>query len=221
MFRVRMVLILALFILPSSAASARDTASSREEIGATLDRIVDRAYQSELPALTTPDDSGRDGDLRTPSIIIPESIMRVLWIIGIALVLVWLIQPYLMQVLPGTKEEEAAPPSFVPGAAPIDLPLPDHAELALAHRFAEAIHVLFLKALLMTALRLKVPLPKALTGREALRRWQLDEQQRDDLQSLATVVEHSHFGDRDVDYDDYLTCRDHYLRIKRALRSGA
>ncbi|HID21226.1 MAG TPA: hypothetical protein EYP14_02350, partial [Planctomycetaceae bacterium] len=47
----------------------------------------------------------------------------------------------------------------------------------------EIVAMLFsLRALMLTARRLRVPLPAALTSREALRRWRLEGQQRDDLQ---------------------------------------
>jgi len=196
------------------AATAAGSVPAPAEISSALSDVLDDSYQTQLPEMAVPDSTHLGGmKLRPPLIIIPPEVMRVLWIVAIALVVMWLVQAFVLPALPGARDEELTPYDFDREAVPADLPLPDHRELARDGRFAEAVHVMFLRALLTTARRLRVPLPAALTSREVLRRWRLDDRQRDDLGSLAVMVERSHFGGREVNADDYEACLPRYARL--------
>ncbi len=193
-----LVLVAGAFGTPTSAPDA--TRAAKE--------VLDSSYQVVLP---------RSDAASPPPVIrlmaVPSGLMAVVWVVVALLLLLWFARAFIMpRVLHEDEAETTVSATEDPGD---DLPLPDHASLASARRFAEAIHVLLLGALLLTARRLRTSLADSLTSREALNRFVLPPDQRADLQLLLHQAEICHFGARVADAQTYNACLESYERLRR------
>ena len=97
-----------------------------------------------------------------------------------------------------------------------DAPLPDLDEierLARAGAFAEAIHLMLLRALEALRHRLGTSWAKSLTSREIARRSELAPTDRSALKMLVGAVEISRFGGKNANEQIYRACLDQYRLI--------
>lgn len=108
-------------------------------------------------------------------------------------------------------------------AAPAEdtVPEPDEIErLARAGAYAEAIHLMLLRALDALRRRLGASWAKSLTSREITRRSELAATDRQALKVLVGAVEISRFGGHGANEQVYLACLDHYRLIGAAGGEG-
>jgi len=98
--------------------------------------------------------------------------------------------------------------------------LEDPESLAARGEYAEAVHVLLLRSIMLIRER-GMALSTALTSREILRRAPLEEAERDAFRTLVDMTELTHFGGRGATEADFLRCRDLFHRIARAGAGGA
>jgi hypothetical protein len=101
-------------------------------------------------------------------------------------------------------------------ARPVDAPLPDLDEierLARAGAYAEAIHLMLLRALEALRRRLGTSWAKSLTSREIARRSELPGTDRSALKMLVGAVEISRFGGQSANEQIYRACLDQYRLI--------
>jgi len=98
--------------------------------------------------------------------------------------------------------------------------LEDPERLAARGDYAEAVHVLLLRSIMLIRER-GAALSTALTSREILRRAPLGDQERDAFRALVDATELTHFGGRGASEADFLRCRELFHRIARAGAGGA
>jgi len=94
-------------------------------------------------------------------------------------------------------------------------------ELAARGRYAEAMHVLLLRALAEVRERLRVTFADSLTSREILRRAPLQSVARQAFAEIIGEVELTHFGDAVANRDDYFACRGQFEALRRSLAAEA
>ena len=105
-----------------------------------------------------------------------------------------------------------------------DAPLPDLDEierLARAGAFAEAIHLMLLRALEALRHRLGTSWAKSLTSREITRRSELAPTDRSALKMLVGAVEISKFGGKSANEQIYRACLDQYRLIGESAMARA
>jgi len=90
-------------------------------------------------------------------------------------------------------------------------------DLAAQGRYAEAMHVLLLRAVAELRERLEVSFADSLTSREILRRAPLESAARQAFARIIGDVELTHFGDALAAREDYLGCRGQYETLRHAL----
>ena len=100
------------------------------------------------------------------------------------------------------------------------LHLPELEILVREGRYAEAVHVLLLRALDLVLRREPQSLAPALTSREILSRVHLPQPARHALGDLVAAVEASHFGGRPPSREDFATCLESFGRITSAAPGG-
>lgn len=94
-------------------------------------------------------------------------------------------------------------------------------ELAARGRYAEAMHVLLLRALAELRERLELSFADLLTSREILRRAPLESAARQAFARIIGDVELTHFGDALADREGYSACREQFESLRRALGATA
>ena len=105
-----------------------------------------------------------------------------------------------------------------------DAPLPDLDEierLARAGAYAEAIHLMLLRALEALRRRLGTSWAKSLTSREIARRSELPASDRSALRMLVGAVEISRFGGKSANEQIYRACLDQYRLIGESAMAQA
>jgi hypothetical protein len=114
---------------------------------------------------------------------------------------------------PAVDVRASAAPATPAIALPPAPPTLDEVErLAAEGRYAEAVHLLLLRA--VAALGSRVPLPPSLTSREVVKASGLEGAPGDALERLVRVVERSRFGGRPVDRLDFEGAREHAERLR-------
>lgn len=94
----------------------------------------------------------------------------------------------------------------------------DEAEsYAEAGNYAEAMHILLLQSLAEMRRRLDMSIASSLTSREIYARVTLSDESRQALDDIISRVEISYFGDHKPERDEYIACRESYLRLTRLL----
>ena len=106
----------------------------------------------------------------------------------------------------------AAAAIATPGEAPLP-PLDEIERLARAGAYAEAIHLMLLRALETLRRRLGTSWAKSLTSREIVRRSELPGTDRQALKVLVGAVEICRFGGQQANEQIYRACLDHYRSI--------
>jgi hypothetical protein len=93
-------------------------------------------------------------------------------------------------------------------------------ELAGRGQIAEAMHVLLLRSLTEMRKTLDIGIPDSLTSREVLGHVSLPELGRQALADLIHRVELVYFGTRPADQGNYAACRQNYMALVAAMRTG-
>ncbi len=97
----------------------------------------------------------------------------------------------------------------------------DEAEsYADAGNYAEAMHILLLQSLAEMRRRLDMSIASSLTSREIYARVALSGESREALDDIIGRVEISYFGDHKPERDEYIACRDSYMRLTHLLGGG-
>lgn len=147
-------------------------------------------------------------------------------VIGIALAIVGyhLYRTY----APGRRTSKTVDQAVEVAAQPIartaDAPLPELDEierLARAGAYAEAIHLMLLRALETLRRRLGTSWAKSLTSREIVRRNELPASDRSALKMLVGAVEISRFGGQSANEQIYRACLDQYRLIGESAMARA
>ena len=111
-----------------------------------------------------------------------------------------------------------------PIARTVDAPLPDLDEierLARSGAYAEAIHLMLLRALEALRRRLGTSWTKSMTSREIARRSELPASDRSALKMLVGAVEISRFGGQSANEQIYRACLDQYRLIGESAMAQA
>ncbi|MEJ2226720.1 MAG: hypothetical protein P8Y67_00530 [Alphaproteobacteria bacterium] len=94
-------------------------------------------------------------------------------------------------------------------------------ELARNGHYAEAMHVLLLRAVAELRLRLKEHYADSMTSREILWRAGISENGRQAFQDIVSRVEWTYFGSYPAEMNDYQACRDNFIRLIGGLQNVA
>ncbi len=186
------------------------------EVDAAAERVLAAGkYQTDLPVGREPEPVPRVREPRPERRSDPEPVdgdalrpvgSALLWIFagafGIAVAL-WLARE--MQQRRRARAAIAPPPEAAPRPAAAPVPrLPDHEALAVAGRFADAIHAILI-AVLAAMGRAHVVLKPAWTSREILALVKLEDTAHRALRSLVGLVEVTRFGGAPAREEEYRT----------------
>ena len=183
-------------------------------------RVLDGSYQTELPAPQSPPEPPPVSRIDLPAPLTGglAAVFHVLgWVLLIAFGALALLT--LGRDLNRRRQDQddavsAGEPTEA--AEMIEFEFPDPEALAAQGRFAEAIHILLLRALTELGRRGKGLVPDSLTSREILRRVHLPPGAGEALGELVRAVEISHFGGADTGRFDYEQCRSTLHNFTRA-----
>lgn len=150
----------------------------------------------------------------------PSEVVFVLLIAVIALALAIVGYHLYRTYAPGQRRTKIVDQALEVAAQPIarsaDAPLPELDEierLARAGAYAEAIHLMLLRALEALRRRLGTSWATSLTSREIVRRTELPASDRSALKMLVGAVEISRFGGQSANEQIYRACLDQYRLI--------
>jgi hypothetical protein len=211
-----------------------------DQIERVRKRVLDDAYQPELPrygsgdAARAPGDRGDAHQQRRPRVDArlgrveaggSQLVTVLMWgglIVVAVLLAAWLAGELSRHggdaELPGddrARQRQAATDAIV------ERPLEDAEDLARRGRFAEAIHTLLLRTLGELARSAAVRVAPAMTSREILARVPLLADARSALSGLIAAVELTHFGDEPANAADYERCRQQFGVFAAAFRQGS
>ena len=93
-------------------------------------------------------------------------------------------------------------------------------ELAAQGRYAEAMHLLLLRAVAELRAALGLSFADSLTSREILRRAPLSDGGRGSLARIVGDVERTHFGEDAADGEAYAACRGEFDALRNSLRAA-
>lgn len=158
----------------------------------------------------------------------PSEVVFVLLIAAIALALAIVGYHLYRTYAPGQRRAKTVDQALEISAQPIarsaDAPLPELDEierLARAGAYAEAIHLMLLRALEALRRRLGTSWAKSLTSREIVRRTELPASDRSALKMLVGAVEISRFGGQSANEQIYRACLDQYRLIGESVMAPA
>lgn len=192
----------------------RDAPLAERARSQAQDVAQDPTLQHERPTQTV------DAPPTLPAIPIPANLFLYL-LIGTLVVCACLVVYHLYRTYaPGrrawSKADQvvtvAAAAIATPGEAPLP-PLDEIERLARAGAYAEAIHLMLLRALDTLRRRLGTSWAKSLTSREIVRRSELPGTDRQALKVLVGAVEICRFGGQQANEQIYRACLDHYRSI--------
>lgn len=192
----------------------RDAPLAERARSQAQDVAQDPTLQHERPTPTV------DTPPTLPAIPIPANLFLYL-LIGTLVVCACLVVYHLYRTYaPGrrawSKADQvvtvAAAAIATPGEAPLP-PLDEIERLARAGAYAEAIHLMLLRALDTLRRRLGTSWAKSLTSREIVRRSELPGTDRQALKVLVGAVEICRFGGQQANEQIYRACLDHYRSI--------
>ncbi len=168
--------------------------------------ILTAIYQTELPVRSEQDRAARKPATVTgPRAILPNILHMIGMILGAILVVVVLVNLLFSADRWAQNESPEAADGTAIGFGRLNLEDPDR--LAASGRYAEAIHVMLLRALALASGRLSLTWPHSLTSREIMDSADLTDQARESLDDLIARVEIHHFGGRTPREDDFRHCR--------------
>jgi len=214
--------VLALLLASVAAAPAADVARAVEQV------YTAGEYQTELPAGAPLVDSATSHPDRLPAEQLlldlgplAEVLRLLVWagaLVGAVLALVYVAQ----RLFPGALGDPALEePAEEPAPALSDAPLRDAQALAREGRFAEAIHVLLLRAFEQLLRARGISVAPGWTSREVVERASYPGQAREALAGLVSAVETCTFGGQPASEDDYRLCADRYRHLAAALGGAA
>ena len=230
--RMKRVSIALLLSVAVPCCASAQTAPKSQGAVEEADRSAPAQTMPEPKVRSIAEDAVRRLDLQTELLRQPEPLVRpislppeVLWfvvIVGVA-VLLYAFRDMIPALRfgrdgawtpeeAGSDELQTQPPAIALGAADA---------LALQGRFAEAMHVLLLHALVVIRRRLDEPFADSMTSREILRSRQLPDGLRAPLREVVGRVEWSYFGEHPAAQEDYAACRTSFATLAQALHGGA
>lgn len=178
------------------------------------DIAKDPSLQHEPPAPKDPP-SASSGGIPIPPKIFLYLLIAVL-AVALCIVGYHLYATYALGRRVSKKADQTLQAATQPIARTADAPLPDLDEierLARAGAYAEAIHLMLLRALEALRRRLGTSWAKSLTSREIARRSELPASDRGALKMLVGAVEISRFGGQSANEQIYRACLDQYRLI--------
>jgi hypothetical protein len=185
----------------------------RPDLHEQLDGVLSARYQTDLPEVRIVKASS------TPRATLPNYMVQSLLILALlVLALVVFNLVYSSRAMHG--DDDDGQDLAGRGVDFANLKVPDPEELARQGRFAEAIHALLLRALVVVASRGSRSWPRSLTSREILRDPQLPEGVRHPLGQLVQRVETHHFGGVQPLAADFERCREIFGRLQNNLPGG-
>lgn len=198
-------LLVGVIVLTAADARPTDASVGADSLAILARDILDDTYQQQLPG---------EEDLSTQTVIdVPEWLANILssvsrfllWVfvtVALVLVAVWLAQR-----VPGHgTDESAAGPGEGGDLLPNHIDLSDVERLAGLGRYGEALHTLLLYVISRLRAGMEASLADSLTSREILSRVGLSDDSRAAMRDLVFAVERSHFGDGEVQGEDYERC---------------
>ncbi len=220
------VLLCLLVLHPGSAAQGAasdpkifDEPPARIDVIAKVVKNLDSRYQIELPnagSLTAESDRElvrREGTRA----ILPGIIVKIMMVIGAVIILVMIFNLF----FGAGRFDAVSDDDLLDEQGDIDftkLQMPDPEELAASGRFAEAIHAVLLRSLVLISRRIDAAWPRSLTSREILRHGKLPVTARGHLRQLIQRVEIHHFGGLEPAANDYSRCQEIYEKLRVELR---
>lgn len=176
--------------------------------------ILDQDFQTELPRF----EEREVLEIRAPHVL-PDIFSQIAVVLGVILILIILFNIF----YGGGHFASAGDDGSLAAGEDIDfsrLQVPDPELLAAQGRFAEAIHAVLLRSLVLISRRLGLAWPRSLTSREILRQGRLPTEARDQLGKLIHRVELHHFGGMPPAVSDYQRCHEIYDRLAHSLKGG-
>lgn len=207
-----MLLVWLPLLLPHSGMAVGDDAG--REVLHEVRGVMGERYQTELPGTET-------GLTATPPprSILPPFVSQILTVLSIIVVVVLVMNLFLQGgPLGGEKDSTSGADGTVPDFQRLQVPDPDM--LAAQGLFAEAIHALLLRSLVLVSHSSGRDWPHSLTSREILRQGQLSRESRDGLRRLIQRVEVHHFGGLAPVESDFLRSREIFDGLSSSLREG-
>ena len=224
-FKAPIVMRIALALLVVIAATTATAELPPEDAALAAGRILERSeYQTQIPAPA--DRQERNVGSRFPTLresrvdipgtapLIAKTAMWLLVAILSLLAIIWLASQ--LTTLRKPREESDRPSGLPPSASTERFersePIGDAAELARRSLYADAIHVLLLRALQQVTD--STPVPESFTSREVLGRVPLPGGALRPLQELVSTVEATRFGRAAAGESEYLGCVASYRRFR-------
>ncbi len=175
--------------------------------------ILTAAYQTELPVRGEQDRAEqKPTEVTRPKAILPNILHMIGMILGAVLAVVVVVNLLFSTDRWAQNESPEETDGTAIGFGRLNLEDPD--QLAAAGRYAEAIHVMLLRALTLAAGRLNLIWPHSLTSREIMDSAALTDQARESLDDLISRVEIHHFGGHTPQEDDFRHCRLVFERLE-------
>nr|MEE4269498.1 hypothetical protein [Candidatus Krumholzibacteria bacterium] len=205
---------------PVEAQGAPSTADPSSTIGTEGDlatvakarEVLGSRYQTSLPEsrVEVPE------EIRSIHVL-PDIFSKIAMVLGVILISVLLMQAFYQ----GGKLGPDGAQGLVDSHGDVDfsrLKVPDPDLLARDGQFAEAIHALLLRSLVLVSRRLGLTWPQSLTSREILHQGALSGETRAQLLKLVQRVEVHHFGGLTPQAPDFQRCREIYDRLDLTLQ---
>jgi hypothetical protein len=216
------VLILLVGLAPLGASAEESEIHAEPEPSpesiATAMEILDARYQIELPNRVSevPETASVSGS----GTVLPNIIVKIIMVLGAIIILVTIFNLF----FGGARHHANPDDEALDAQGEVDftkLKLADPDRLAASGRFAEAIHALLLRALVLISRRLDSSWPRSLTSREILRHGKLPGPAQSHLGQLIQRVEVHHFGGLEPVAADYSRCQEIYEKLRADLNGGA
>lgn len=199
--------------LPSDDSFLFDEPEAHPEVTAKAVEILGPRYQTDLP------EKKEVPVVNLARGALPDIFSKIVLVLGATIILILLFNMFYSsgRFDPGEDDEGDI------SAGDFDfsrLKIPDPELLAADGRFAEAIHSLLLRSLVLISQRLDLAWPRSLTSREILRHGQLPSPARSHLRQLIQRVEIHHFGGLEPAAADFARCQEIYSELAAGLKGG-
>ncbi len=215
----RLLFLMLIALQPATGLADPDPDGERDPARIAA-RVLDGSYQTELPTVQSPSEPPPVSSIDLPASVtgpLAEAFEALGWVLLVAfaaLVLLTLGREMHHRREGRDEARQAGEPSGTAEMTGFEFPDPE--ALAAQERFAEAIHIYLLCALVELGRRGKGLVPDSLTSREILRRVHLPPGAGEALGELVRAVEISHFGGADAGRYDYERCRSSFHHFARA-----
>jgi len=202
-------------MLPPAADAGEPPAYSPDEVRAIALAVTsDRSYQKEIVKAPIEEEFKPHTDDASPrgegSVFL--TLLYVVIGVAVALSLLWA-GMYIRDMVQARSAAQAVALPTADGDERRDPHMTEIDRLAGTGRYGDAVH----KLLLLTVSRLSAvcgrPVADALTSRELARRLPRSEEERDFFELLVKAVEVSFFGNRPVDHNAFIDCREAFRKL--------